>query len=59
MAISVAVPVGEGTGEALIERLLPKVEKLRIGTSTDAEADYGPLSPRRAGPHLGQVDDSA
>ncbi len=28
MAISVAVPVGEGTAEALRERLIPKIEKL-------------------------------
>ncbi|MFN8152102.1 MAG: CoA-acylating methylmalonate-semialdehyde dehydrogenase [Solirubrobacterales bacterium] len=43
MAISVAVPVGEETAEALIERLVPRIEKLRVGVPTDEEADYGPL----------------
>jgi malonate-semialdehyde dehydrogenase (acetylating)/methylmalonate-semialdehyde dehydrogenase len=48
MAISVAVPVGEGTANALVERLVPRVEALRVGTSTDATADYGPMVTREA-----------
>ena len=43
MAISVAVPVGEKTADALIKKLTPRVEALRIGPSTDREADYGPM----------------
>jgi malonate-semialdehyde dehydrogenase (acetylating) / methylmalonate-semialdehyde dehydrogenase len=43
MAISVAVPVGEDTAKRLLEKLVPRVEALKIGTSTDASADYGPL----------------
>ncbi|WP_294642116.1 CoA-acylating methylmalonate-semialdehyde dehydrogenase [uncultured Aureimonas sp.] len=43
MAISVAVPVGEETANALIEKLIPKVEALKIGPYTDAAADYGPV----------------
>lgn len=44
MAISVAVPVGEQTADALVERLVPRVEALRIGPYTDGEdADFGPL----------------
>ena len=43
MAISVAVPVGESTAEKLIEKLVPRVESLKIGPSTDPDADYGPL----------------
>jgi malonate-semialdehyde dehydrogenase (acetylating)/methylmalonate-semialdehyde dehydrogenase len=43
MAISVAVPVGEGTAAALIERLVPKVRGLKIGPGTDPEAEMGPL----------------
>ena len=31
MAISVAVPVGEKTAEALVERLAPRVRQLKIG----------------------------
>ena len=43
MAISVAVPVGRQTAEALMQRLIPRVEALRIGLPTDEAADYGPL----------------
>ncbi len=43
MAISVAVPVGEQTANALVEKLVPRVESLRIGPSSDVEADYGPV----------------
>jgi len=43
MAISVAVPVGKRTGDVLIEALRPRVEALKIGLSTDPEADYGPV----------------
>ncbi|MDM7458426.1 MAG: aldehyde dehydrogenase family protein, partial [Paracoccus sp. (in: a-proteobacteria)] len=31
MAISVAVPVGEKTADALIEKLVPRIEKLKVG----------------------------
>ena len=43
MAVSVAVPVGEQAAEALLERLKPRVEALKVGPSTDTEADFGPL----------------
>jgi malonate-semialdehyde dehydrogenase (acetylating)/methylmalonate-semialdehyde dehydrogenase len=44
MAISVAVPVGEKTADALIERLVPRVEKLKVGPYTaGADVDFGPL----------------
>jgi malonate-semialdehyde dehydrogenase (acetylating)/methylmalonate-semialdehyde dehydrogenase len=43
MAISVAVPVGEKTADALIERLIPKVRALKVGPGTDSEAEMGPL----------------
>ncbi|MFZ8942251.1 MAG: CoA-acylating methylmalonate-semialdehyde dehydrogenase [Gemmobacter sp.] len=44
MAISVAVPVGDKTADALMERLVPKVEKLRVGPWTAGAAiDYGPV----------------
>ncbi|MBB6250816.1 CoA-acylating methylmalonate-semialdehyde dehydrogenase [Nitrospirillum iridis] len=48
MAISVAVPVGQATADALVERLVPRVESLRVGLSTDEGADYGPLVTREA-----------
>ncbi|HEU4804867.1 MAG TPA: CoA-acylating methylmalonate-semialdehyde dehydrogenase, partial [Nitrobacter sp.] len=43
MAVSVAVPVGKATADRLMERLIPRVENLKIGPSTDASADFGPL----------------
>ena len=43
MALSVAVPVGQATAEALMARLVPRVEALRVGLSSDDQADYGPL----------------
>ena len=44
MAISVAVPVGEETAERLIEALVPKIEKLKVGPYTAGDdVDYGPV----------------
>jgi malonate-semialdehyde dehydrogenase (acetylating)/methylmalonate-semialdehyde dehydrogenase len=43
MAISVAVPVGKATADALVERLAPLVRKLAIGPGSDAGAEMGPL----------------
>jgi malonate-semialdehyde dehydrogenase (acetylating)/methylmalonate-semialdehyde dehydrogenase len=48
MAISVAVPVGEKTADALVDKLIPRVESLKIGLSTDREADFGPLVTQQA-----------
>jgi malonate-semialdehyde dehydrogenase (acetylating) / methylmalonate-semialdehyde dehydrogenase len=43
MAISVAVPVGAKTADALIERLTPKIEKLKVGPyASGNDADFGP-----------------
>ncbi len=54
MAVSVAVPVGERTADRLIERLVPRIENLKIGPSTDPDADFGPLVTRQ---HLQKVKD--
>ena len=44
MAISVAVPVGDKTADALIEKLVPRIEKLKVGPYTAGDdVDYGPL----------------
>src|SRR5690242_20122273 len=43
MAVSVAVPVGQKTADILVEKLIPRVESLKVGPSTDTQADYGPL----------------
>ena len=48
MAISVAVPVGEKTADTLMKKLTPRVESLKIGPSTDAAADFGPLVTKEA-----------
>ncbi|MGX7708197.1 CoA-acylating methylmalonate-semialdehyde dehydrogenase [Methylobacterium sp. Gmos1] len=48
MAVSVAVPVGEKTADALMSKLIPRVESLKIGPSTDPSADYGPLVTKAA-----------
>jgi malonate-semialdehyde dehydrogenase (acetylating) / methylmalonate-semialdehyde dehydrogenase len=52
MAISVAVPVGKATADELVRRLIPRVESLRVGPSTDGGADFGPLVTRA---HLDKV----
>jgi malonate-semialdehyde dehydrogenase (acetylating)/methylmalonate-semialdehyde dehydrogenase len=43
MAVSVAVPVGEKTADALVAKLKPRVAALKIGPATDASAEMGPL----------------
>jgi malonate-semialdehyde dehydrogenase (acetylating)/methylmalonate-semialdehyde dehydrogenase len=43
MAISVAVPIGEKTADALIEKLVPRVQALKIGPATDKDAEMGPV----------------
>jgi len=43
MALPVVVPVGDATADALRARLIPAIEALRVGVSTDAEAHYGPV----------------
>ena len=48
MAISVAVPVGKKTADLLMDKLIPRVESLKIGLSTDAQADYGPVVTKAA-----------
>jgi malonate-semialdehyde dehydrogenase (acetylating) / methylmalonate-semialdehyde dehydrogenase len=58
MAISVAVAVGNKTGDALIERLAPRVRALKVGPGTDPDAEMGPLVTK---PHFekvkGYIDD--
>jgi malonate-semialdehyde dehydrogenase (acetylating)/methylmalonate-semialdehyde dehydrogenase len=39
----VVVPVGAKTAEALRERLLGEIETLKVGVSTDPDAQYGPV----------------
>jgi len=44
MAISVAVPVGEETADRLVEKLIPRIEKLKVAPYTAGnDVDYGPV----------------
>ncbi|MBK1634521.1 CoA-acylating methylmalonate-semialdehyde dehydrogenase [Rhodovulum adriaticum] len=58
MAISVAVPVGDETADRLIEKLVPRIEKLKVGPYTaGADVDYGPLVTAQAKERvLGLID---
>jgi len=48
MAISVAIPVGHETADRLMDKLIPRVESLKVGPSTDSSADFGPVVTREA-----------
>src|SRR5438552_12402054 len=52
MAISVAMPVGKKTADILVDKLIPRVESLKIGPSSDPQADYGPMVTKA---HLNKV----
>ena len=43
MALPVVVPVGEDTADRLREKLIPAINALRVGVSTDKDAHYGPV----------------
>ena len=43
MALPVVVPVGKKTADELRERMIAEIETLKVGVSTDAEAQYGPV----------------
>jgi malonate-semialdehyde dehydrogenase (acetylating)/methylmalonate-semialdehyde dehydrogenase len=51
MAVSVAVAVGD-IGDKLVDRLIPRVQSLRVGPGSDPEADMGPLVTKQ---HLDKV----
>jgi malonate-semialdehyde dehydrogenase (acetylating)/methylmalonate-semialdehyde dehydrogenase len=52
MAISVAVPVGAKTADALREKVVSRMQNLRVGLSTSTDADFGPLVTKQ---HLDKV----
>jgi malonate-semialdehyde dehydrogenase (acetylating)/methylmalonate-semialdehyde dehydrogenase len=43
MALSTAVAVGDKTADAFVERMVNEIGSLKVGISTDPEADYGPV----------------
>jgi malonate-semialdehyde dehydrogenase (acetylating)/methylmalonate-semialdehyde dehydrogenase len=54
MALPVVVPVGKKTADELRERLLPEIERLKVGVSTDPDAQYGPVV---SAAHKARVED--
>jgi malonate-semialdehyde dehydrogenase (acetylating)/methylmalonate-semialdehyde dehydrogenase len=54
MALPVVVPVGKKTADQLRERLLPEIERLKVGISTDPDAQYGPVV---SAAHKAKVED--
>ena len=52
MAISVAVAVGNGTADALLDKLRTRIDALRVGDGSRDEADMGPLVTKQ---HLDRV----
>ncbi len=43
MALPVVVPVGQRTADELRERLVAEIDTLRVGVSSDPDAQYGPV----------------
>src|SRR5690606_39260232 len=43
MALPVVTPVGHKTAKALREKLVAAIGTLRVGVSSDPDADYGPV----------------
>jgi len=43
MAISAAIPVGDAVAEELVERLVPRVQALKVGPGSDPQSEMGPL----------------
>jgi malonate-semialdehyde dehydrogenase (acetylating)/methylmalonate-semialdehyde dehydrogenase len=43
MALPVAVPVGQKTADELRKRMVAEMETLKVGVSTDKDAQYGPV----------------
>lgn len=58
MAVSVAVPVGQKTADALTEKLVARIKKLKVGAYTQGEdIDYGPVITSEAKARiLGLID---
>lgn len=54
MAVSVAVPIGRKTADALVSQLEPRIRTLKIGPGSDCDAEMGPLVTAQ---HLKKVTD--
>ena len=58
MAVSVAVPVGEDTANALVDKLRPRVEALKVGPADDPDAEMGPVITADAKSRITSLIDS-
>lgn len=59
MALSVAMPVGEKTADAFVEKLKKRVEELKVGSYDDVEADFGPVITQQSKDNVLQsIEDS-
>ena len=58
MAVSVAVPVGEKTADALVDKLVPMVEALKVGPADDTDAEMGPVITQDAKDRISGLIDS-
>jgi len=52
MAISIALPVGKATADALVEKVAERAKKLAIGPGVEKTSEMGPLVSK---PHLDKV----
>jgi len=43
MALPVAVPVGQATADLFVDRMTSEISKLKVGTSNDTDAHFGPV----------------
>jgi len=58
MAISVAVTVGEETGDEFVRRMTPRIQSLKVGPYTDAQAEMGPIVTKESHKRiLGYIDE--
>ncbi len=48
MAVSVAVPIGEGTADKLVESLAPRIRALKVAPYTDATSVLGPVISKQS-----------
>jgi malonate-semialdehyde dehydrogenase (acetylating) / methylmalonate-semialdehyde dehydrogenase len=55
MAISVAVPVGEGTANRLVEALAPKIRMMTVGPATDSDSEMGPVITAEARQRIAEL----
>lgn len=48
MAVSVAVAVGDETADSLVEKLVPRIQELKIGPGSDPDIEMGPVINQQA-----------